>query len=94
MTSCAVLGEGGESAEASYQDVPYKFQEAMCFPACVAQGKAFVECEAGLLAYDEDCSDVAPIAPSPTVVPTPSFPPYYAGGDNKMRSTGGACKCF
>ena len=85
MTSCAVLGEGGESAEVTCQDVPYKCQEAMCCPACIAQGKAFVECEAGLLACDEDCSDVAPIAPSPTV-PTPSFPPYDAGGEDDAIS--------
>lgn len=75
MTSCAILGERSGSENVTCQDVPDKCQEAACCPACIAQGKAFVECEAGVLGCDEDCSDVAPVAPSPSV-PTPSFPPY------------------
>ena len=81
MTLCATLGEGSASEEVTCQDVPDKCQEAACCPACIAQGKAFVECEAGVRGCDEDCSDVAPAAPSPTV-PTPSFPPYGNATDD------------
>ena len=85
MTSCAALGEESDSAAVTCQDVPDKCQEATCCPACIAQGKAFVKCEAGVLACNEGCADVAPTAPSPTA-PTPSFPPYNDDGSDDSIS--------
>ena len=64
----------GGSDELSCEDIPETCDDLECCPMCIPAGKVFIACEAKLRGCSDDCSDIAPAAPSPIAPFT--FPPF------------------